>query len=177
MERRLVVPLREAEAVITHDPMPGVLADPAQLAQLFSNLINNAIMSRPLDHPLRTHVGARSTNGFWEFSVSDIWIGIAPECYDRIFLIFQRLHTKETSPITGIGLAIAKSMIDRNPRRVGDLHLHSADPVNLRGHRLAIEKKGCLHDLLLFPKVSQSGFCTLFVPCLRDASIPPASGR
>ncbi len=100
--------------MITHDPMPVVMADPLQLEQVFTNLVSNAIKFRRLDEPLQIHVGARRTDGFWEFSVADNGIGIAPEYFDRIFVIFQRLHTKETYPGTGIGLAIVKRIIDRH---------------------------------------------------------------
>ena len=100
--------------MITHDPLPVVLADPLQLEQVFANLVSNAIKFRRPDEPLRIHVGARRTNGFWEFSVSDNGIGIEPEYFEKIFVIFQRLHTKDAYPGTGIGLAIVKRIIDRH---------------------------------------------------------------
>ncbi|MEN6342809.1 MAG: PAS domain-containing protein, partial [Methanospirillum sp.] len=112
--RSLDVSLLEAEATLTHDPLPVVMADPIQLAQVLSNLISNAVKFRKPDVPLRVHVGARRLDGFWEFWVSDNGIGIEPEYFDRIFVIFQRLHTKETYPGTGIGLAIVKRIIDRH---------------------------------------------------------------
>jgi len=118
VERSLDARLREAGAAITHDPMPVVLADPLQLEQVFANLISNAIKFRRLDVPLRIHVGVRRADGFWEFSVSDNGIGIAPEYFDRIFVIFQRLHTKETYPGTGIGLAIVKRIVERHGGRI-----------------------------------------------------------
>jgi PAS domain S-box-containing protein len=112
--RTLDVSLREAEATLTHDPMPVVVADPTQLAQVFSNLISNAVKFRRPDVPLQIHVGVRRTDGSCEFSVSDNGIGIDPEYFEKIFVIFQRLHTKETYPGTGIGLAIVKRIIDRH---------------------------------------------------------------
>ncbi len=114
VERNLDVQLREAEAVITHEPMPTVMADPIQLEQVFANLVSNAIKFRRPDVPLRIHVGARRLDGFWEFSVADNGIGIEPEYFDRIFVIFQRLHTKDEYPGTGIGLAIVKRIVDRH---------------------------------------------------------------
>ncbi len=78
VERSLDLQLREAGAVITHDPVPVVLADPLQLEQVVANLVSNAIKFRRDDVPLRIHVGARRLNGFWEFSVSDNGIGIEP---------------------------------------------------------------------------------------------------
>jgi PAS domain S-box-containing protein len=114
VERALALPLREAGAVFVHDPMPTVLADPLQLEQVFENLILNAIKFRRRDVPLRVHVGARRVDGFWEFSVADNGIGIEEVYYDRIFVIFQRLHTKDAYEGTGIGLAIVKRIVDRH---------------------------------------------------------------
>ncbi len=114
VERNLASPLREAGAAIAHDPLPVVTADPLQLEQVFANLVSNAIKFRKPEEPLRIHVGARRTDGFWEFSVADNGIGIEPEYLDRIFVIFQRLHTRDVYPGTGIGLAIAKRIVDRH---------------------------------------------------------------
>ncbi|MEN6519392.1 MAG: ATP-binding protein [Methanospirillum sp.] len=114
VERSLDVQPREAGAAITHDPVPVVMADPLQLEQVLTNLVSNAIKFRRPDEPLQIHVGARRMDGFREFSVSDNGIGIAPEYFDRIFVIFQRVHTKETYPGTGIGLAIVKRIVDRH---------------------------------------------------------------
>ena len=113
-ERSLDAQLREAEATLTHDPLPVVMADPIQLAQVFSKLVSNAIKFRKPDEPLRVHVGACRLDGFWEFSVSDNGIGIEPEYFEKIFVIFQRLHTKDAYPGTGIGLAIVKRIVDRH---------------------------------------------------------------
>ena len=118
VERNLDLQLREAGAVITRDPMPEVRADPLQLEQVFSNLISNAIKFRRPETQLRIHVGARRMDGFWEFSVADNGIGIEPEYFDRIFVIFQRLHTKDAYPGTGIGLAIVKRIVDRHGGRI-----------------------------------------------------------
>ncbi len=119
VERHLDLQLREVGAVIAHDPVPEVLADPLQLEQVFANLVSNAIKFRRPDEPLRIHVGARRMNGFWEFSVSDNGIGIEPEYDEKIFVIFQRLHTREKYPGTGIGLAIVKRIIDRHGAQSG----------------------------------------------------------
>ena len=113
-ERGLDAPLREAEATLTHDPLPVVMADPTQLAQVFANLVSNAIKFRKPDEPLRIHISARRLDGVWEFSVRDNGIGIEAEYFETIFVIFQRLHTKEAYPGTGIGLAIVKRIIDRH---------------------------------------------------------------
>jgi PAS domain S-box-containing protein len=114
VERSLDASLHEAGVTFTHDPLPVVMADPTQLAQVFTNLVSNAIKFRKPETPLRVHVGVRRADGFCEFSVSDNGIGIAPEYFDRIFVIFQRLHTREQYEGTGIGLAIVKRIIDRH---------------------------------------------------------------
>ena len=112
--RSLDVSLREAGAVLTHDPLPDVTADPIQLAQVFENLVSNAVKFRRPNEPLRIHISARRLDGFWEFSVADNGIGIEAEYFEKIFVIFQRLHTKDAYPGTGIGLAIVKRIIDRH---------------------------------------------------------------
>ncbi len=114
VERNLDLQLREAGAAITHDPLPTVMADPLQLEQVVANLVSNAIKFRRPDEPLRIHVGACRLDGFWEFSVADNGIGIEPEYLEKIFVIFQRLHTKDEYPGTGIGLAIVKRIVDRH---------------------------------------------------------------
>ena len=114
VERSLALQLRETGIVISHDPLPVVTADPLQLEQVFMNLVSNAVKFRRPDVPLRVHVGARRLDGFWEFSVADNGIGIEPEYFEKIFVIFQRLHTHDAYPGTGIGLAIVKRIIDRH---------------------------------------------------------------
>ncbi len=114
VERSLDHQLREAGAVLTYDPLPTVTADPLQLEQVLMNLVSNAIKFHRPDEPLRIHVSARRLDGVWELSVRDNGIGIEEEYFDRIFVIFQRLHTKETYPGTGIGLAIVKRIVDRH---------------------------------------------------------------
>lgn len=101
-------------ATITHDPLPVVKADRVQMVQLFSNLITNAIkFHRPGVLPM-VHIRAGRTGQFWEFSIADNGIGIEPEYFDRIFVIFQRLHTRKEYEGTGIGLAIARKILDRH---------------------------------------------------------------
>lgn len=109
--------IKENGAEITSDPLPVVIADEVQLGQVFQNLIVNAIKYRS-DQPPNVHISAVKTEKEWIFSVRDNGIGIAPEFYERIFIIFQRLHTRTQYSGTGIGLAICKKIIDRHGGRI-----------------------------------------------------------
>jgi light-regulated signal transduction histidine kinase (bacteriophytochrome) len=109
--------IRERGAVVTHDDLPVIMADRLQLGVVFQNLIANAIKFRR-DEPPQVHVSARLVDGVWIFSVSDNGIGIEPEFFERIFVMFQRLHTKEQYSGTGIGLAICKRVIERHGGRI-----------------------------------------------------------
>jgi len=113
----LKLAIEESGAVITHDPLPTVVADESQLMQLFQNLVGNAIKFRGEDPP-RVHISARETMSDWVFSVRDNGIGIDPQFSGRIFQIFQRLHTKEKYPGTGIGLAVCKKIVERHGGRI-----------------------------------------------------------
>ncbi len=97
--------------------MPTVRADHTQLVQLFQNLIGNALKFRS-EAPPKIHVDACRDGDHWRFSVRDNGIGIKPEFQDRIFLIFQRLHTRRQYAGTGIGLAICKKIVDRHGGRI-----------------------------------------------------------
>jgi len=113
----LKIIIADSGAVVTHDPLPEVLADSTQLIQLFQNLIGNAIKFRTDKRP-EVHVVANAENGCWRFSVRDNGIGVAPEHQERIFLIFQRLHTRDERPGTGMGLAICKKIVERHGGRI-----------------------------------------------------------
>ncbi|MEI8233984.1 MAG: ATP-binding protein [Verrucomicrobiota bacterium] len=111
----LAVSIHENGAMVTHDPLPKILCDPVLLGQLFQNLIANGIKFHGEEPPL-IHVGARKTDdgAAWLFAVSDNGIGIEPEYFERIFVIFQRLHTRAKYPGTGIGLSICKRIVERH---------------------------------------------------------------
>ncbi|BAY35294.1 multi-sensor signal transduction histidine kinase (plasmid) [Nostoc carneum NIES-2107] len=109
--------IHETGAMITHDPLPTVMADSTQLMQLFQNLIANAIKFRSEQSP-KIHIGAERLEDEWLFSVQDNGIGLEPRFSDRIFVIFQRLHTREEYPGTGMGLAICKKIIECHRGRI-----------------------------------------------------------
>jgi PAS domain S-box-containing protein len=113
----LQLAVAESQAVVTHDPLPTVLADDTQLVQLFQNLIGNALKFRNEQSP-RVHLSAESKNHEWLFSVRDNGIGLEPEYAERIFVIFQRLHSKAEFPGTGIGLALCKRIVERHGGRI-----------------------------------------------------------
>ena len=109
--------IEESGALVSRDPLPTVTADGIQLAQIFQNLIGNAVKFRGEPRP-KVHVSARLDDGEWIFSVKDNGIGIDPKYFDRIFTIFQRLHGNTEYPGTGIGLAICKKIAERHGGRV-----------------------------------------------------------
>lgn len=100
-------------ALITHDSLPTIIADSIQMHQLLQNLVSNAIKYRGGENP-RIHISAERKGSEWVFSVQDNGIGIPEDQYDRIFKMFQRLHTQDEYPGTGIGLAIAKKIVERH---------------------------------------------------------------
>ncbi len=113
----LLSAIKESRAVITHDRLPTVTGDAKQLAQVFQNLLSNAIKFHG-DQPPRIHISAERKQDEWLFSVRDEGIGIEPQYAGRIFVIFQRLHTRAEYPGTGIGLAICKKIVERHGGRV-----------------------------------------------------------
>ena len=109
----LSLAIQEYGANITNENLPMVQADPTQLIQLFQNLIGNALKFRA-ERPPKVHIGVTDAGDYWQFSVQDNGIGIEPEYFDRIFQVFQRLHTRQEYRGTGIGLAICKKIIERH---------------------------------------------------------------
>ncbi|PSB52997.1 PAS domain-containing sensor histidine kinase [filamentous cyanobacterium Phorm 6] len=113
----LQIAIAEKKAVITCDAMPTVMADEFQLVQLFQNLIANGIKFCREDIPL-IHIAAGRQDSEWVFSVRDRGIGIDPQYADRIFIIFQRLHSRREYSGTGIGLAMCKRIVERHGGRI-----------------------------------------------------------
>ncbi len=114
----LRVAIEESGASVTHDPLPTLRTNHTQLAQIFQNLIGNAIKYRSAEDP-RVHISAVQSNASgWTFSVQDNGIGIEPLYFDRIFVLFQRLHKSDAFDGTGIGLAICKKTVERLGGRI-----------------------------------------------------------
>ncbi len=109
--------INESGAKITHDKLPTVNIDPIQLTQLFQNLIGNAIKFRS-ESPLEVHISASHKDKAWQFAVKDNGIGIEQQYAERIFLIFQRLHTRKQYPGTGIGLSLCKKIVERHGGKI-----------------------------------------------------------
>ena len=117
-KENLDVAMAESGAVITHDPLPSLVADQTQLMQLFQNLLSNAIKFRRPEEAPRIHVSSQRQGSAWRLSVRDNGVGIDPQYFDRIFVIFQRLHGRDKYPGTGIGLAICKKIVERHGGRI-----------------------------------------------------------
>jgi PAS domain S-box-containing protein len=110
--------IEDSHAVVTHDSLPAVTTNDIQLAQVFQNLVANAIKYRGPEAP-RIHISATKNGGNeWIFSVRDNGMGISPQYFERIFILFQRLHGREEFEGTGIGLAICKKILERLGGRI-----------------------------------------------------------
>jgi chemotaxis family two-component system sensor kinase Cph1 len=104
--------------VVTHDPLPTVIVDGAQLVQLFQNIVGNALKYRSAEPP-RVHVSAKKNrNDEWIFSMQDNGLGIEPQYFEKIFVMFQRLHGREEFSGTGIGLTLCKKIAERHGGRM-----------------------------------------------------------
>ena len=113
----LQLAIDESSAIVTRTALPTVTADESQLVELFQNLISNAIKFHG-KKPSEIHVDAEQKKKHWLFSVRDNGIGIDPQYFDRIFLIFQRLHNRKEYPGTGIGLTVCKKIVERHGGRI-----------------------------------------------------------
>ncbi|MFC5955660.1 ATP-binding protein [Streptomyces pratens] len=127
----LSVGIEEAGAEITRDPLPALVADPTQMGMLWQNLISNAVKFRRPGETPKIHVTAAREGELWRFEVTDNGIGIAPEYADKVFVIFQRLHTKDTYTGSGIGLAMCKKIVEFHGGTIG------IDPEYHDGARIA----------------------------------------
>lgn len=112
----LKIAIEEKEAEVNSKPLPIVLADERQLEQLFQNLVGNA-MKFTREKP-RIDIWAERVDGMWRFAVKDNGIGIDPKFSEKVFEIFQRLHTREEYPGTGIGLAVCKKIVERHGGKI-----------------------------------------------------------
>jgi len=110
--------IQESGALVTHDALPAITSDDTQLVQVFQNLVGNAIKYRSAEVP-QVHVSATKNGGKdWIFSVRDNGLGIEPQYFERIFVLFQRLHGREQFKGTGIGLTICKKIVERLGGRI-----------------------------------------------------------
>jgi PAS domain S-box-containing protein len=108
----------QSGAVVTHDALPAIKTDETQLSQVFQNLVGNAIKYHGTEVP-RVHVSAtKNGDNEWTFSVRDNGLGIDPQYFERIFILFQRLHGRDEFEGTGIGLAICKKIVERLGGRI-----------------------------------------------------------
>jgi light-regulated signal transduction histidine kinase (bacteriophytochrome) len=106
--------IADSGALVTHDPLPAVLADGRQLVQLFQNLVGNAIKYQSPGVPRINISASRNGGEKWIFSVQDNGLGIDPQYFEKIFGMFQRLHKRQEFDGTGIGLAICKKIVERH---------------------------------------------------------------
>lgn len=106
--------IQESGVLVTSSELPSVWADPTQLTQVFQNLIGNSIKYKGSNGPPRIHVSVQKVDQDWRFGVTDNGIGIDLQYKDKIFIIFQRLHTRDEYPGTGIGLALCKRIVERH---------------------------------------------------------------
>ncbi len=113
----LQIAIADAQAEVTHDPLPVVQGDETRLGQVLQNLIGNALKFRGQTPP-RIHVSVVKEDRHWRFSVRDNGIGVDPQQAPRIFQVFQRLHTRSEYPGTGIGLAICKKIVEHHGGRI-----------------------------------------------------------
>jgi two-component system, chemotaxis family, sensor kinase Cph1 len=111
--KNLQAGIESTHAKVTTDHLPTIPVNASQVTRLFQNLIGNAIKFSG-ERPPEIHIGARQETGQWLFWVRDNGIGIDPQFSERIFLIFQRLHTRKAYPGTGVGLAVCKRIVERH---------------------------------------------------------------
>lgn len=116
--QNLNVMATEKKAKIIYNNLPTVMGDETQLLQLFQNLLSNALKFQETDNIPEIHITAKRNKQEWIFEISDNGIGISPESHHKIFLIFQRLHSRKEFPGSGLGLAICEKIITRHKGRI-----------------------------------------------------------
>jgi PAS domain S-box-containing protein len=109
--------ISESNAIIEVGKLPVIIANTTQLTQLFQNLIGNGLKYNTSEVP-KMEIGCERKGNYWQFHIRDNGIGIDPKFYQRIFIIFQRLHNKSQFSGTGIGLAICKKIVDRHGGKI-----------------------------------------------------------
>ena len=110
--------IKETQASITYDQLPVVPADATQITQVFQNVIDNALKFRREGVAPIIHISVAPLDGMWQFAVQDNGLGIPQEYYRKIFILFERLHQRDTIPGTGLGLALCKRIIERHGGRM-----------------------------------------------------------
>ena len=110
--------INENTALITNDDLPIIKADESQILRVFQNLIHNALKFKSKSELPKIHISCKTINNFYEFSVKDNGIGMDMQYHDKVFTIFQRLHSKEEYPGTGIGLSICKRIVERHKGKI-----------------------------------------------------------
>lgn len=108
----------EKQAHITHDTLPALSVAGPRIAQLFQNLVGNALKFSAPGRDPEIHIGCRPENGEWHFCVRDNGIGIPAKDFERIFMLFQRLHSREEYPGTGIGLSLCQKIVESHGGRI-----------------------------------------------------------
>jgi light-regulated signal transduction histidine kinase (bacteriophytochrome) len=110
--------IEEKDAVIAVDELPVLAGYKAPLRQVFQNLIGNALKYSKCNGQVKIHIAAIELSNDWQFSVSDNGIGISKDYFEKIFIIFQRLHNKDEFSGTGIGLAVTKKVIENHGGKI-----------------------------------------------------------
>lgn len=157
--KNLETTIQESHAEVVSDSLPIVHADSTQLTQLFQNLVGNSIKFRRGEDP-RVSISATRVNNAWRFSIRDNGIGIEPQYYERIFLVFQRLHTRREYQGTGIGLALCKKIVERHG---GSIRIEFVKMIS------AFSPKICARNAKKFPKLqwNQAVICLLLIRQIR----------
>ena len=106
--------IADSGATVTRDQLPKLIGEPVLLGQVFQNLIGNAIKFRNKERPATVNISVERSGAFWSFAITDNGIGIQPQFYEKIFSVFQRLHSSDEYAGTGIGLAICRKAIEKH---------------------------------------------------------------